>query len=224
MKYYRNSSFYFIISILLFILNFKFLKGGKCDGCSYDYESSRCKNGANYCSSDCKPHFYNECYDCGEALKKNASNLYEIGNDGECYYARTLERKKIISETNEVVDEETSNELVNNSLNYQYYKFGDFIYKQCPTPSKSTSLKQVNLCTCRDDSNSPRNKTYWDTIFGKALFRCVSSCPYGYYYDWENNNICRQNCESNIRLDKGCASGCPSGEIIIIQKKEKIIV
>ena len=212
MKYYRNPSFSFIISILLFILNFKFLKGGKCDGCSYDYESSRCKNGDNYCSSDCKPHFYGECYDCGEALKKNASNLYEIGNNGECYYAKSLNRKYIISETNEVVDDQTRNQLVNNTLTYKYYKFGDFIYKQCPTPSQGTLLNQLNMCTCRDDSNSPQNKTYWDTIFGKALFRCVSSCPYGYYYDQENNNICRQNCERNIRLDKGCASDCPSGE------------
>ena len=68
------------------------------------------------------------------------------------------------------------------------------------------------MCTCRGNSNPPNNKTYLDSIFGKDLFRCVSSCPYGFYHDQENNDLYIVNCNRNIRLDKSCGSNCPSDE------------
>ena len=120
--------------------------------------------------------------------------------------------QKIISETNEVVNSTYALQLVNSALSYKYYKFGDFIYKQCPTTSQNSLLNQLNVCTCRGNSNPPNNKTYLDSIFGKDLFRCVSSCPYGFYHDQENNDLCIVNCNRNIRLDKSCGSNCPPVE------------
>jgi len=217
MKYYRNSSFSLIISILLFILNFKFLKGDKCDGCTYNYanDKNRCKKNGVICPSDCRPHLYDaQCYDCGDVLKKNISNLYKI-SQGKCENVRTLYQSYIISETNEVLDSTLANNIINQtymggtgtSLN----KFGDFIYKECPSNSETSYIKnELKLCKCKENSDYPL--TYQDSIFGKKLYRCVSSCPYGYYHYWENNFLCLENCNRNIRLNNSCGDNCPSDE------------
>ena len=218
MKYYKNKSFSISISIFIFILNINFLKGGICDGCTYNYanDKNRCKNGEVYCSSDCRPHLYEgQCYDCSEVFRTDASKLYVIENN-KCGMVTSLTDRYIISDTNEVVGKKLGNQLINSThttnTEHLLNKFGDFIYKTCSGSSETSAFNSVlNLCNCSADN---KNMTYKDSIFGKDLYRCVSSCPYGFYHYWENNFVCMKNCGgyTYIRLNNSCGNDCPSDQ------------
>jgi len=185
MKPLKISS-YVIITILIFISNFKYMKGLKCNSCYGDGNGKCIPSGSTgSCPLDCRPHFYSgPCYDCSDAFRTNPYKLYSI-EGGNCILP-TEDHIYIISETNEFVRQTDYQSEISDEN--QICKFGDFIYKTCPSYCSSNNHE------CKCNSN---NKIYKDTLFGKNLYRCVESCPYAYYeYDADNDYFICANIET----------------------------
>ena len=211
MKYKKNSYFFIIIEILIFIVNFKDIKGSniKCEDCEYDYDLKKCKKGSEICSPDCRPHLYEgRCYDCSKVFTKDSSKLYSIV-DRECVNSKNYEY--MVSETNEVVQISDYNQILSDVLNPNMYLFGNIIYRQCPDKTSHDESSDNHRCKCNDDL-----KVYIDQIFGKYLYRCVDSCPYGYYFFNENvnYNVCTilnsNSRDKHINLNNFLSSNCAS--------------
>ena len=218
MRYYKNSGFYITIIIIVYILNIKYLNGItiKCNQCNYSYEDKKCKSDLGECPSYCRPHFYDvQCYDCSTVFKSNTNLLYSI-SENECIPPITDYNRNIISETNEVVKNEEANNKIKADTNLGIKMFGNFIYKICPTYTVGTLFSGYNYCKCTDTTNS---FLYADKIFDLDHFRCVNTCPQGYYfyYNTLGNYLCKRledipppDCiRSNNLLTENCDSGQP---------------
>ena len=221
MKSYKNSGFYITLAILLFILNYKSIKGAsnKCEGCTYNSLNNKCTKNSDsvICSSDCRPHFYSgDCYDCTQIFNNNPLKLYSIINE-KCDYNRG---DLIISETNEFV---SNTEFEEKTKDNEIYIFGEFIYKSCPDNSNSLFEDDIHKCIC--DINL-KKKVYPDMIFGKSLFRCAYTCPYAYYFYYPDykSHICldmtKENSYKNIRTDNLVVNNCESDQKYYIEKGE----
>ena len=213
MKYKKNSCFFITIEILFFIVNIKNIKGRKieCNECEYDAGTNKCKKDSEICSSDCRPHLYDGiCYDCSSVFLNNPTKLYSI-KDNEC--VNSLNYEYMISETNEVVSKADYDNKISDLSSYQMYFFGNIIYRQCPAKTIIDNTKSNHQCKC--DNNL---KVYMDNIFGIVLYRCVESCPNGYYYFdvGMNGFVCTilnsDSSHKHIRSDNFLANNCDSGQ------------
>ena len=226
----KNYSTFVIVTMLIFILSIKYITGIKCEDCNYDVNGKCIPSGSGECSSYCRPHFYSgKCYDCSDVLKEKGATLYSIENE-KCI-SPSDDFIYIISETNEVVKQADYDYEIEN--NRPIYKFGNFIFKNCPNNIHIINDNDNYKCKCEGE-----RKIYIDTLFGSSFYRCVESCPYVYhYYDQENNYfICasieyinehsdyyiRTNNSLGIDCDqpffykdgdkKYCLSNCPSSK------------
>ena len=214
MKYYNNSAFNAIIVILIFILNIKIIEGAsiKCSDCQYNDDAKKCKKGSEDCPSYCRPHFFSEvlCYDCSDVFKNEKAQLYSIDTtNGKCVEkfqdtSSSDEDVYIISETNEFVRknsiiEENRNGNGNGNI---LYAFGYFIYRACPDGTPITNDNNWYTCQCSV-------LTYSITIFGKILYKCVNSCPYGYNQYSNGIYLCIDTCSNKIIVSNNtCVSNC----------------
>ena len=213
MKYCKNSVFSAAIAILIFILKINYIKGAtiKCSDCTYVYAQKKCQKDGIDCPSYCRPHFYRgQCYDCSLVFKNDVRQLYLIV-DGACANIEnsylTFTTYYIISETNEFVKESNIYEE-NRSSNV--YVFGYFVYKQCPEGTTVvdkivSSDKTMHLCRCS-------SLTYSIQIFKKSHYKCVSSCPNGYYQNTIEMDVCQEKCDNDhpkIKVPSNeCVSNC----------------
>ena len=217
MKYYNNSVFNATIAILIFILNIETIKGAstKCSECTYNYDQNKCKKGAEDCPSYCRPHFYEgECYDCSEIFKNDTSQLYLLDIETKkCKkkipYSTGDNVSFITSETNEII---YANDFKSkaNVVDPPIHRFGNFIYNGgCP---QGTIQNETNKYVCICD---PTTYTYIDSIFERPFYKCVSSCPYGYYFFRGKEYICAEKCNITaykliIASNNSCVENCPS--------------
>ena len=95
-----------------------------------------------------------------------------------------------------------------------------FIYKNCPRYTSETIIGGIKKCKCTDTTNS---FLYIEYIFNLAHYRCVSSCPKGYYYyfgDYENN-LCTEVGNSTprqgIRSNNSIADNCDSENPFLVE-------
>ena len=66
------------------------------------------------------------------------------------------------------------------------------------------------VCIC-----DPTTYTYIDSIFERPFYKCVSSCPYGYYFFRGKEYICAEKCDITaynliIASNNSCVENCPS--------------
>jgi hypothetical protein len=198
-------------------LNIKNIKGAtiKCSDCSYDYDQNKCLKSGIDCPTYCRPHFYEgECYDCSTVFKDDTSQLYSINVDskkcqGKIKYTTGDDLSYITSETNENIYDSIFTSKVN-AVNPQFFIFGNFIYnKQCPTDAKKKEANSY-LCICETSKYA-----YLDNIFGRPWKKCVDSCPNGYYYYKDGENICIKEYKSDegynliTTSNNKCVMQCP---------------
>ena len=189
-----------------------------CSGC--EVVNNICKignsEGANQCNEYyCKPNG-DSCIDCSSALKSSLSKYYSIENGVCIKKSGGSDCNKIIIENNQCVD----------ACPEDLYEFGDFCYIKCYGNNAADEFKlgletdtsnPTRKCKCKDDKYFIE-----ETINNKKYFRCVDSCPSGYFD--ANTNKCVDKCEGStnkITPENGCTDICLDDQFLF-EQSEKI--
>ena len=214
----KNTYFTFlniIITIAFFLsLNIKKIKADEeiCNGYQYNNNNNRCQNTSGNYLDYCKPSKAEgnwKCYDCSGAFQAtNTYRRYKITNEHVCEAPGDC--KKIRIESNECLD----------NCPEGTYEFGDYCYNNCSSYGLD-SITGESQAKCKCPNNY---KILNDQIGNNKYYRCIESCPKGYFN--VSTNICLQNSNCGDMKgilypnDIGCVDSCKNNNNKKLYKKE----
>ena len=198
-------SFYVTLFLSLNVIKVKTNDPPQCSDYSYNQTNHKCENNGN--SLDyCRPHKGNDdwaCYNCSLVFQTSTSRRYRIVEDN-CQNPEPC--NKISIENNECFNEE------NDECPEGTRIFGDYCYTDCGAYGLLDG--DDNKCKC---SNTYKIKE--ELSQDKKYYRCIESCPSGYYDKSDNGDICRNGqCSGDKKkriLDPnniGCTNSCKNND------------